>query len=143
MAATDKQQAEELMNDLLEFAKIMLVSHGEFHPFGGYLNSKGVITQVGMDTGGSSDSSDKERAQLLRAHLAEIAKSPGTTAVGVAMNVTLRAGAHELRDAVEIDLEHRSGYSAAVFFRYRVGRDDAVEIVDVTAQAGTPGQFFS
>lgn len=48
---TAKQEAEQLLNDVLPFAKRMLAEFGEFHPFGGMLTSAGELVQVGADVG--------------------------------------------------------------------------------------------
>jgi len=138
----EKKQVELLMNDLLSFAKTMLKSHQEFHPFAGKMDSNGEITQIGIDMGEGSTATDVDRFELLESSLVKAASNLDVIAVGLAANVSIERGGHQ-RDAVEIVLEHRLGYAPEVFAVYELASTDAEPVItEVFAQAGTPKRFF-
>jgi hypothetical protein len=139
----EKQQVELLMSDLLSFAKVMLKSHQEFHPFAGKIDLNGEITQIGVDMGSNSIATDLDRFELLELSLVKATSNSDITAVGLVVNVSIERGGIK-RDAVEIILEHRLGYAPEVFAVYEL-EALGVEptIIEVFAQAGTPKRFFS
>lgn len=128
------------MNELLGFAKKMLVEYDGFHPFGGYLNSGGEVVHVGVQTATKfGDASGK--ANALAKGFKELADQSGSIGFGIATDVKLPCDDGSKRDAIKFFLEHRDGYCAEVFFRYELTAEDLV-ITDVSAQQGTP-QFFA
>jgi len=136
---TAKAQAEVLMNDLVDFAEKMLKSHGEFHPFGGYLSEEKEIVHVGL----SADvqwSSDQHRANALAESLRSLTQKNQPIVLGIVTNVSL-AGDADNGDAIRVFLEHKSGYCANVFFHYALRAGHDISILDSTAQQGVP-QFF-
>lgn len=132
---SDKKQAEMLMNDLLQFAEKMLGSHAEFHPFGGYLTCQESVVHVGVSPDFHWENA-QQRVTALTGSLKSIAVDKQPLVVGIATSVSMSVGG-ESRDAVRIFLEHQSGYSADVFFYYRIVEGN-VSIDDVRAQRGVP-----
>lgn len=134
---TPKEQVERIFEDMLQFARKMLVEHGEFHPFGVCLASTGdmVHTGVQMDGGGDAD-----RMKLLQLALQE--RKDCAIAYGVASNVWLPQSDDVGFDAVQVFLEHRDGYCADVFCPYDLSRDDPLIVAEIFAQRGDP-VFFS
>jgi hypothetical protein len=144
MKTDPKAQAEQLMNDLLCVAEKLLQEHGEFHPFGGYLLDDGTITQLGLSMPHGASVAGVERARQVETALRSVAVSVKPLVVGIVKNVLIPSPLGEEYDAVEIDLEHRQGYSAEVFFGYRLPSSDlpTLEFTTTTAQAGPVGRFF-
>lgn len=129
-----KAQAELLMNDLVDFAEKMLISHGEFHPFGGYLNDEQKVVHVGL----SPDVewvSDQLSADALAESFRSLAQEKQPLAFGIVTNVSLVGGAGR-GDAIRVFLERKSGYCADVFFHYTLVDHCRVSITNVTAQQG-------
>lgn len=132
-----KKQAEILMGELVEFAEKMLRSHGEFHPFGGYLSEMEEVVHVGLSLE-VNWISDRDRAEELSKSLRALVQQKQPLALGVVTNVSLPSDGGS-SEAIRVFLEHRSGYCADVFFHYRL--EGAVTMTDVTAQQGVP-RFF-
>ncbi|HJR75237.1 MAG TPA: hypothetical protein VJ806_16555 [Luteimonas sp.] len=134
-----KQQVESLTNDLLEFAKKMLAEHGEFHPFGGYLKSSAQMVNVGVKPSSSNESAQNKVGVLI----GEFKRLTNEAiAFGIVTDVKLPRDDGSKGDAVQIFLEHKSGYCADVFFRYELTANRHVEITDTIAQRGDP-LFFA
>lgn len=137
--SSPKIQCEILMNDLAEFSEKMLRLHGEFHPYGGYLNKNELVVQVGVSPEIRWES-DKQRMDALLSFFRELAKEKAPLAFGIVTNVDLRDG-NQTSNAIKIFLEHVSGYCADIFMRYDIDDDGIVSIVNVTAQQGVPNIF--
>lgn len=137
--SSPKAQAEILMNDLVDFAEKMLSTHGEFHPFGGYLSAEEEVVHVGVSPD-TSWSNDQERADALVSSFRSMAQQKRPIAFGIVTNVSF-AGDISSSDAIRAFLEHVSGYCADVFFHYVRSADGIVSITNVTAQQGVPHLF--
>lgn len=125
------------MGELVEFAEKMLRSHGEFHPFGGYLSATEEVVHVGLSPE-VNWTSDRHRAEALSESLRALVQQKRPIVLGVVTNVSLpNEGGSS--DAIRVFLEHRSGYCADVFFHYRLA--GGVTMADVTAQQGVPYLF--
>lgn len=129
-----KEQSEFLMNELFAFAEKMLIEYGEFHPFGGYLDSNFSIVHVGID--GHAKQEEQQRVDTLVNSFRGI--TGNVLAFGIATNVSLPLGSGEKANAIQVFLEHKDGYCADVFFSYELSPTDGVEIVETTAQQGEP-----
>lgn len=132
-----KEQCELLMGELVEFAKKMLRSYGEYHPFGGYLTEGEQVVHVGL----SSDvawTSEQHRFQALSESLRALVHQKQPVVLGIATNVSLPSQSGS-NDAIRVFLEHRSGYCAEVFFHYQLA--EGLKILKVTAQQGEPFLF--
>lgn len=134
-----KLEAEQLMGELFVFAEKMLAEHGEFHPFGGYIDNLGKVVHVGVGDD-VQPSSSHEKFEILKSRFLKIGRSGEVRVFGIAADVALSSNDGAKGDAVEFWLEHRDGYCAEVFIRYRL-TDGRVEFMDTTAQRGTP-MFF-
>lgn len=132
---TDKEQAEILMGELVDFAEKMLGSVGEFHPFGGYLNEGEEVVQVGLSPS-VSWGSDRERSEAISEALRSMSIEKKALVAGLVTDVSMpnRTG---VDDAIRVFLEHKSGYCADVFFRYRFV-EGRVDIQGISAQQGVP-----
>lgn len=136
-----KSEAEQLMGDLFAFAEKMLTQYGEFHPFGGYVDSAGRVVHVGVE-GDVNPVPSREKFEMLKSMFSEIGRSGGAKLFGIAADVVVSSNDGAKGDAVEFWLEHKDGYCAEVFIRYRI-LGGSVEFMDTTAQRGMPMFFDS
>src|ERR1700739_2732398 len=114
VAETDelvRDDANNLLNAGVSYAKRMLRKYGEFGPFGYRLNDEGDvlmerIAQQEMPPGAAL------LLGLLRQQLTEKAQRGGRSAAAMASNVTMAKPSPEgYTDAIMIEIEHRSGYA--------------------------------
>jgi hypothetical protein len=126
---TGKQESERLMNELLPFAKRMLREFGEFHPFGGLLGSDGTSAHVGATTDRDYGPAS-ELIGLLEREFHDRASAGMIRAAAIVTNRGLGPSAtDEMKDAIEVRIDHVDGFSANVYVPYalnggqlRVGR---------------------
>jgi hypothetical protein len=137
MDKTPKQEAEDLMNELVPLAKTMLKEHGEFYPYGAGLKGDGSIVHIGAKIKGVDKPESKPLIDILRKDFRWAAKEGVYKAVGVVFNVVVPLpGTNEKSDAIQICLDHLSGYSAEVFFPYKRLPGGRMEYGRVFAQNG-------
>jgi hypothetical protein len=140
--ANAKAETEELMNELIAFAKRMLSDHGEFHPFGAKMTEEGAIVHLGAL---QHDACPKaaDLISALERGLREAARVGGIRAAGVAMNVTVTPpGVERATDAIDVRLDHQDNYAVEVFIPY-VCREGAVHLGTPFSQAGSRFAFGS
>jgi hypothetical protein len=123
MAVLDEQvrdDANELLNASVSYAKRMLRKFGEFAPFGYRLNEDGdaVMERIAQQT---MPADPALLLTLLRQQLAEKAGRGDLSASAMTSNVTMAKASEEgYSDAIMIEIEHRSGYSVRAFVPYRL-----------------------
>ena len=130
MSMTPKEEVEVLMNEGIKFARQMLGEHGEFLPFGNALRPNGKIVDVGASDGTEHPRS-KALIDLLIDGFRQAALEGEYVAIAVFFDVRVsRPSDGQKVDAVQVGLEHKSGYCADVFFPYTLaqGRLDFGEI---------------
>jgi hypothetical protein len=132
-----------LMNELLPFAKQMLATHGEFFPFGGYVDVRGRITHVGGSTGEEQPPSQAV-IDVINGVLRERAERGEIRASGICVDVlTIPPGEAQKRDAVSVRLEHVNGESVIVFLPYRAAPAGGYEYGELFAIRGGHDVFRS
>ncbi|MDR7099167.1 hypothetical protein J2X04_001514 [Lysobacter niabensis] len=129
-----KLDAELLMNGLLPFAEQMLSEFGEFHPFGGYLDRNKEIVHVSVL---DEQSSAKEKIEFFKQSFSQLAENGEALAFGIVFDVIRSFKDGSKGDAIKMVLEHKDGYCANLFFRYRIQKG-TVDIIETIAQRGTP-----
>jgi hypothetical protein len=123
MPATDEQireDANELLNFCVSYAKRMLRRYGEFAPFGYRMSPEG---DTAMETIAQHQlpADPMMLHGLLRQQLLERAQRGSLAAAAVASNVSLAKISEEgFADAVMIEIEHRGGYAVQAFVPYRI-----------------------
>ena len=123
MAETDEQvreDANELLNASVSYAKRMLRKYGEFGPFGYRLNEDGnaVMEKIAQQ---EMPADAALLLSLLRQQLAEKAHRGILSSAAMTSNVTIAKASEEgYVDAIMIEIEHRSGYSVKVFVPYKI-----------------------
>ncbi|MGA7313421.1 MAG: hypothetical protein WBX22_05540 [Silvibacterium sp.] len=121
-----REDANDVLNAGVSYAKRMLRRYGEFGPFGFAMNQDG---DVKMETVAQQDmpADPALLLDLLCQQLMERAKRGALQAAATASNVTMCKPSDEgYIDAIMIDIEHHSGYCVKAFVPYRM----------------TGGQFF-
>ncbi len=122
---TPKQESESLMDEMLPFAKHLLGSYGEFHPFGGLIKVDEQIILLGPGAG-EEFPSRRDLVNVLSDGFRERALTGEIRAAAIVAQVTVplsgkegEEGKPEKVDAVRISLDHHDGYAVHVFFPYR------------------------
>jgi hypothetical protein len=123
MAETDelvREDANDLLNAGVSYAKRMLRKYGEFGPFGYRLNEEGDVVMERI----AQQEMPPDPAlllSLLRQQLAEKATRGGMTAAAMASNVSMAKASDEgYTDAIMIEIEHRKGYAVKAFVPYKI-----------------------
>jgi hypothetical protein len=115
-----RADADEVLNASMSYAKRMLRRYCAFGPFGYRMNLDG---DVALEVVAQHDMPPEPAMllELLHQQLAERAKKGLLVAAATASNVTLDAPSKEgFRDAVMVEVEHRSGYCMQAFVPYRI-----------------------
>ncbi len=136
------QQAhcDQLINALFPFAQQMLTGHGEFFPFGAFVNASGAVEQFSGYTGDEHPKS-QELIALMSAAARRMAAEGRCRAAGICVHVhTLLPGATEKTDAVLAALEDATG-ALNVYLPYRKRPDGSIEYGQVVAQYARPTVF--
>ncbi len=118
--AESREDANELLNTALAYARRMLRKYGEFGPFGYKITVDGDMTveavaqrEVPPDAG--------MLLGLLRQQLVERAQRGSVVATAMVSNVTMNKASDEgYTDAIMVDLEDQSGYCMKAFVPYRI-----------------------
>ena len=135
------EDLNQLMNELLPFAQELLGKHGEFFPFGGYVDGGGGIAHVGGWTGEEQPPS-QDVIDVINAGLRERAQRAEIRASGLCVDVlTIPPGETQKRDAISIRLEHANGESVVVFLPYRKSESGDYEYGELFAVRGTHDVF--
>jgi hypothetical protein len=120
----EKEQVREDANDVLNasvsYAKKMLRRYGEFGPFGFTMNRDG---DVKMEPIAQQDMPPEPAMllDLLYQQLGERAKRGSLRAAACASNVSMQKASDEgYTDAIMVDIEQQSGYCVKAFVPYRV-----------------------
>jgi hypothetical protein len=123
MPATDEQireDANELLNFCVSYAKRMLRRYGEFAPFGYRMNPEGG-TAIETIAQHQLPADPVMLHNLLRQQLLERAQRGSLAAAAIASNVSLAKTSNEgFADAVMIEIEHREGYTIQAFVPYKI-----------------------
>lgn len=118
---TPKQEAELLMNDLLPFARQMLLQRGEFYPYGGLLREDGTVVHVGAENPLTDHPSSADLIESLRAQLRDRVKRREAKAAAIVFDARVTPpGTGHQSEAIEVLVQHRDSYCAEVFFPYRL-----------------------
>lgn len=115
-----REDANEVLNAAVSYAKRMLRKYGEFGPFGYRMNREG---EVALEAVAQHDMPPEPALllDLLYGQLAERAKKGLLLAAATASNVTMGKPSKEgFQDAVMVEIEHKKGYCIKAFVPYRI-----------------------
>lgn len=115
-----REDANEVLNAAVSYAKRMLRRYGEFGPFGYRMNREG---EVALEAVAQHDMPPEPALllDLLYGQLSERAKKGLLLAAATASNVTMGKPSKEgFEDAVMVEIEHKNGYCIKAFVPYRI-----------------------
>jgi len=115
-----REDANEVLNACVGYAKKMLRRYGAFGPFGYRMNGDG---DVALEAVAQHDMPPEPALllELLYQQLGERARKGLLLAAATASNVTMNAPSKEgFGDAIMVEIEHRSGYCMQAFVPYRI-----------------------
>ena len=115
-----REDANDVLNACVSYAKRMLRRYGEFGPFGFVMSRDG---DVKMEAIAQQDmpADPAMLLVLLLQQLAERARRGSLRAASSASNVTMQKASEEgYVDAIMVDIEHESGYCVKAFVPYRM-----------------------
>jgi hypothetical protein len=116
-----KEESELLLNDVLPLAERMLREHGEFYPYAGYMKPDGELVAVGAALEGTHHPASRDLIDTLRNSLRDLARSKKCKAVAIVFDVAVTLPNSDRRsDAIQVSLDHVSGYSVDIFFPYQI-----------------------
>jgi len=118
--AADREDANEVLNASVTYAKRMLRKYGQFAPFGYRMSEDG---HVALEVVVQHDMPPEPALllDLIYQQLGERVKKGLLLAAATASNVTMAKPSKEgYADAVMVEIEHRSGYSVQAFVPYRI-----------------------
>ena len=115
-----RDDANELLNAAVNYAKRMLRKYGEFGPFGFSLNQqRELVNETVPRTDLPPDPA--MLLQLLQDQLTERSSNKEIIAAATAANVTLAKVSEEgFSDALLVEIEHQNGYCIKAFVPYRM-----------------------
>ena len=114
----------------------MLAKHGEFFPFGGYMDVGGGIAHVGGWTGEEQPPSQDVIDVTVRG-LCQQAELREIRAAAICLDVrTTPPGQTEKTDAISVRLEHSNGEAVDVFLPYRKRPSGEYEYGELYAAPG-------
>src|SRR6516164_4749042 len=84
-----KQESVKLMNAVLPLAEKMLIRHGEFYPYGGYLTPDGSIVDVGVEDLDTEHPKSRDLIYVLQNSFREMASTHRCKAVVLIFDVAV------------------------------------------------------
>src|SRR5580698_9719074 len=115
-ARNPKDECDLLVNVVVPFARQMLSQHHGFFPFGATLSPSGAVSRTEAPEG---DEPPRELIAFIEQGFIDGAQQGLYKATALALDVkTVPPGMKDKRNAVEVRLDHRNGYSARVVFPY-------------------------
>jgi hypothetical protein len=138
---TPKQESEVLLNDILTLAEKMLCEHGEFYPYGSYMDNDRKIVDIGAEDPDTDYPKSRDLIYILRTSFREMASANNCRAVAIVFDTKVNLPVSNLEsDAIQVCVDHIDGYSAEVFYPYRISEGKVV-YGDTFAQEGNHDIF--
>jgi hypothetical protein len=118
-----KSDCEALLAEFLPFAEKMLKDCGEFLPFGGRMNPDGITVWEGASNGEENPRST-DLIEILRSAHKDLAMRQNIRAAVIVYDVRIvPPKCITKQDAIAIELDHKLGYSAIVYYPYVLSDD--------------------
>ena len=131
---------DHLISALFPFAQQMLGTHGEFFPFGAFVNAAGAVEQFSGYTG-TEHPKPQELIELMSRAARRMAAEGRCRAVGMCVDVrTVLPGTTERTDAALAALEDATG-ALNVYLPYRKQTDGGIEYGSLVAVHANPTVF--
>jgi hypothetical protein len=132
-----REDANELLNMAVNYAKRMLRRYGEFGPFAFSLNPQRELLN---ETTPRKDLPPDPALllELLHEQIAERSRKKEIIAAATAANITLtRPSAEGFTDALLVEIEHQSGYCIKAFIPYKMGGGQLFRLLPRIIRFGT------
>jgi len=116
-----RDDANELLNAAVQYARLMLRKYAEFGPFAFSLDQKRELVN---ETSAHKDmpADPVLLLELLQTQLAERSARKEIIAAATAANVSLNKTSDEgFSDALLVEIEHQNGYCVKAFVPYKMG----------------------
>jgi len=115
-----REDANDVLNACVSYAKRMLRRYGEFGPFGFAMNEEGDVKMEPV-TQRDMPADPVMLLDLLQQQFAERVRKGRLRAAATASNVTMGKPSDEgYPDAIMVDIEHASGYCVKAFVPYNI-----------------------
>lgn len=138
---TAKEECEDLMSEMIPFAKKMLAEHGEFLPFGGMILKTNEIVHAGATDERSDHPASKNLIDILRRNFATRSREGKLKATAIVYDVAVTPpDKQDKMDAIQVDLNHQDGYGISVFLPY-VRNQDGLNFTEPFATRPTYDPF--
>jgi hypothetical protein len=115
---TPQEECEHLMNAVLPIAEQSLTDRREFYPFGATLSARGGVALLDAWMGAEHPPADDALAALEETFRDGAAKHRIKATALVVDVLLVPPGKRTQRDAIEVRLDHRDGYSVRIVFPY-------------------------
>jgi hypothetical protein len=136
-----REEGNKLLNALLPFAQRMLAKHGEFHPFGAFLNQKSEVTLL-AGYNGDEHPAPKDLIEMMYKTLSKEANQKGYLAVGICYDVLVTPPKEAKKtDAIQVAIEHSDGEAVNVYIPYRKNWLGKIGYGEIFASAAVPRVF--
>lgn len=140
--ANPNQEAEQLIDATLPFAKQMLHEHGEFHPFGAIMRTSDDIVQIAAEDPFTDTPEAATLIESMKCDLRDRADAGELRAYAIVFNVKITPPDDSGKsDSVQIHVEHQEGYCAEVFFPYTISEPGEPDFGSTFARQGDPCVF--
>jgi hypothetical protein len=131
-----REEGDNLLNALLPFAQQMLGKHGEFYPFGGFVDQAG---KTGLFA--AYDGREQPPSQALIDMMVESFKREGPVmgyrAIGICFDVLATLpGQTSKTDAIQVAIEYSDGEAIDVFLPYSKKWFGRIKYGEVVASRG-------
>jgi hypothetical protein len=136
-----REEGDKLLNALLPFAQQMLAKHGEFHPFGAFLNEKGEVVLLAAYDGNEHPPA-KELIEMMVEAVRKDALPKGYLAVGICFDVLVTPPEKTGKtDAIQVAIEYADGGAVGVYLPYKKNWFGKVRYGEIFASAAEPRVF--
>jgi hypothetical protein len=133
-ATNSREDMNELLDPLIEFAKKLLEKNGEFYPFGNFMTTDGTIELMAAMDGEQPDSA--ELIDLLAGACRKKAEQGSIRASALCYDVRWRGENGQPTDAIAVAIEHRDADPITVVVPYSKGRFGGWNFEPLVATAG-------
>ena len=116
----EQKIANELLNTVMTFARLVLRRYGELGPFGFEMNTEKQVSRAKLEIP-RLPLDPQRQYQLLREHLRKDAQRGRILAAAMAANIALQEPSKEgYSDAVRVHIEQKNGYCTEAIVPYRM-----------------------
>jgi hypothetical protein len=136
-----REEGGKLLSALLPFAQQMLTKHGEFHPFGAFLNEKSEVVLLAAYDGNEHPPA-KELIEMMIDAMSKDAPEKGYLGVGICFDVLVTPPEKIAKtDAIQVAIEYADGEAVSVYLPYKKNWFGKVRYGEIFASPGESRVF--